>query len=91
MIISDGELIPDGSGGNYYIAFTNEGYSYQVWRNYLTDYGKKAPYTLIVNDPNDREILSQDGYVVKNKLNNAEKIKSCTVVYRVSFFMFRTV
>ncbi|MGG7468899.1 hypothetical protein ACVVIH_08105 [Chryseobacterium arthrosphaerae] len=65
MIISDGELIPDGSGGNYYIAFTNEGYSYQVWRNYLTDYGKKAPYTLIVNDPNDREILSQDGYVVK--------------------------
>lgn len=65
MIISDGELVPDGTGGNYYIAFNNEGYTYQVWRNYLTDYGKKAPYTLTVNDPNDREILSQDGYVVK--------------------------
>lgn len=65
MIISDGELVADGSGGNYYIVFNNEGYTYQVWRNYLTDSAKKAPYTLTVNDPNDREILSQDGYVVK--------------------------
>ena len=66
MIISDGELIPDGSGGNYYIAFNNEGHSYQIWRNYLTDSAKKAPYTLVVNDANDREIVRQDGYVVKN-------------------------
>ncbi|CAI8770040.1 hypothetical protein [Chryseobacterium sp. IT-36CA2] len=66
MIISDGELIPDGSGGNYYINFNNEGHSYQVWRNYLTDSAKKAPYTLVVNDSNDREIVRQDGYVVKN-------------------------
>ncbi|WP_343686460.1 hypothetical protein [Chryseobacterium gleum] len=66
MIISDGELIPDGTGGNYYINFSNEGHSYQVWRNYLTDSPKKAPYTLVVNDANDHEIVRQDGYVVKN-------------------------
>lgn len=66
MIISDGELIPDGTGGNYYFNFTNEGHSYQVWRNYLTDSAKKAPYTLVVTDVNDREIVRQDGVVVKN-------------------------
>ncbi|KYH06878.1 hypothetical protein A1704_22065 [Chryseobacterium cucumeris] len=66
MIISDGELIPDGTGGNYYINFNNEGHSYQIWRNYLTDSPKKAPYTLVVNDADDREIVRQDGYVVKN-------------------------
>lgn len=66
MIISDGEMIPDGTGGNYYITFSNEGHSYQIWRNYLTDSPKKAPYTLVVNDANDNEIVRQDGYVVKN-------------------------
>ncbi|MCT2406189.1 hypothetical protein NZD88_01300 [Chryseobacterium antibioticum] len=66
MIISDGELIPDGSGGNYYFNFVNEGYNYQVWRNYLTDSASKAPYTLTVNDENDREIVRQDAQVVKN-------------------------
>ncbi|SMO70649.1 hypothetical protein SAMN06265171_10590 [Chryseobacterium rhizoplanae] len=66
MIISDGEMIPDGTGGNYYISFSNEGHSYQIWRNYLTDSPKKAPYTLVVNDANDNEIVRQDGYVVKN-------------------------
>ncbi|MCJ7932531.1 MAG: hypothetical protein MUW56_02570 [Chryseobacterium sp.] len=65
MIISNGELIPDGSGGNYYFAFTNEGYSYQVWRNYLTDSAKKAPYTLSVTDDSGREVLREDGQVVK--------------------------
>ncbi|KFF23314.1 hypothetical protein [Chryseobacterium vrystaatense] len=65
MIISDGELIPDGTGGNYYFSFVNEGYSYQVWRNYLTDYGTKSPYTLKVNDENDHEIVRQDAFVVK--------------------------
>lgn len=66
MIISEGELIPDGTGGNYYIEFNNEGHSYQIWRNYLTDSPQKAPYTLVVNDANNREIVRQDGYVVKN-------------------------
>jgi hypothetical protein len=65
MIISDGELIPDGSGGNYYFNFTNKGFTYQVWRNYLTDSASKAPYTLTVNDENDQEIVRQDGFVVK--------------------------
>lgn len=65
MIISDGELIPDGSGGNYYFSFVNEGYSYQVWRNYLTDSASKAPYTLVVSDENDREVVRQDAVVVK--------------------------
>lgn len=66
MIISDGELIPDGSGGNYYINFNNEGHSYQVWRNYLTNSAKKAPYTLVVYDTNEQEIVRQDGQIVKN-------------------------
>lgn len=65
MIISGGELIPDGSGGNYYFEFSNEGYTYQVWRNYLTDSAKKAPYTLMVEDQNGKTIVSQDGFVVK--------------------------
>lgn len=66
MIISDGELIPDGSGGNYYFNFNNDGHSYQVWRNYLTNSAKKAAYTLVVYDSNDQEIVRQDAQVVKN-------------------------
>lgn len=66
MIISDGELIPDGSGGNYYFEFNNEGYSYKVWRNYLTDSPKKAPYTLTVEDLDGKTVVKQDGIVVKN-------------------------
>lgn len=66
MIISDGELIPDGFGGNYYFEFNNEGYSYKVWRNYLTDSPKKAPYTLTVEDLDGKTVVKQDGIVVKN-------------------------
>ncbi|MBL7882214.1 MAG: hypothetical protein JNN23_20445 [Chryseobacterium gambrini] len=43
MIISEGKLIPDGTGGNYYYKFNNNGYTYQIWRNYLTSSAKKAP------------------------------------------------
>jgi len=66
MIIPDGELIPDGTGGNYYYEFVNNGFTYQVWRNYLTDSPKKAPYTLFVNDNTEKTIVNQDGQVVKN-------------------------
>ncbi|MCA6067865.1 hypothetical protein JI747_011790 [Chryseobacterium sp. RG1] len=66
MIISDGELIPDGTGGNYYYEFNNNGYTYQVWRNYLTNSPKKAPYTLMVTDQNGKTIVNQDGQIVKN-------------------------
>lgn len=66
MIISNGEMIPDGSGGNYYYEFQNEGYTYQVWRNYLTDSAKKAPYTLKVTDPEGQVVASDSGYIVKN-------------------------
>lgn len=66
MIISGGELIPDGTGGNYYFEFGNEGYTYQVWRNYLTDSPKKAPYTLTVEDQDGKTIVKQDAIVVKN-------------------------
>ena len=66
MIISDGELIPDGTGGNYYYEFINNNYTYQVWRNYLTASPKKAPYTLLVNDNTGKTIVNQDGQVVKN-------------------------
>lgn len=65
MIISDGELIPDGSGGNYYYEFNNNGYIYQVWRNYLTDSVKKAPYTLVVINDKGDTVVKQDAYVVK--------------------------
>lgn len=66
MIISNGELIPDGTGGNYYYEFNNNGYIYQIWRNYLTDSPKKAPYTLTVTDQNGKTIVNEDGYVVKS-------------------------
>ncbi|UPQ77008.1 hypothetical protein [Chryseobacterium nepalense] len=66
MIISGGELIPDGTGGSYYFEFGNEGYTYQVWRNYLTDSPKKAPYTLTVEDQDGKTIVKQDAVVVKN-------------------------
>jgi hypothetical protein len=66
MIISDGEVIPDGSGGNYYLEFNNNGTIYQVWRNYLTNSTKKAPYTLVVIDTNGETIVRQDAQVVKN-------------------------
>ena len=64
MIISDGELIPDGTGGNYYYEFNNKGYNYQVWRNYLTE-GNMPPYTLMVSDQTGKTIVNQDGQVVK--------------------------
>lgn len=66
MIISNGELVPDGSGGNYYFEFNNNGTLYQVWRNYLTDSPKKAPYTLVVIDGNGETLVRQDAQVVKN-------------------------
>lgn len=66
MIISDGELIPDGSGGNYYFEFNNNGTLYQVWRNYLTASAKKAPYTLVVIDNNGETLVRQDAQIVKN-------------------------
>ena len=66
MIISNGELVPDGTGGNYYFDFNNKGYNYQIWRNYLTDSATKAPYTLMVSDENGRSVVSEDGKVVKN-------------------------
>jgi len=66
MIISNGELIPDGSGGNYYFEFNNNGTIYQVWRNYLTASAKKAPYTLVVIDQNGKTIVNQDAQIVKN-------------------------
>lgn len=66
MIISNGELIPDGSGGNYYLEFNNNGTIYQVWRNYLTASAKKAPYTLVVIDQNGKTVVNQDAQIVKN-------------------------
>lgn len=66
MIISDGEITPDGSGGNYYFEFNNNGTLYQVWRNYLTNSSKKAPYTLVVVGSNGDELVRQDAQVVKN-------------------------
>lgn len=66
MIISDGEVVPDGSGGNYYIEFNNNGTLYQIWRNYLTNSTKKAPYTLVVIDSNGETLVRQDAQVVKN-------------------------
>ncbi|WP_175621631.1 hypothetical protein [Chryseobacterium schmidteae] len=66
MIISNGELIPDGSGGNSYFEFNNNGTLYQVWRNYLTASAKKAPYTLVVIDGNGETLVRQDAQIVKN-------------------------
>lgn len=66
MIITDGEIVPDGSGGNYYYEFNNNGYLYQIWRNYLTSSKNKSPYTLVViNDAGDT-IVKQDAQIVKN-------------------------
>ena len=66
MIISNGTLIPDGSGGNYFFEFENSGHTYQVWRNYITDNPRKAPYTLIVLDRNNNTIVEQDAQIVKS-------------------------
>lgn len=66
MIISNGEMFPDGSGGNYYFEFNNNGTIYQVWRNYLTASAKKAPYTLVVIDSNGETLVRQDAQIVKN-------------------------
>ncbi len=66
MSISDGEVVPDGSGGNYYIEFNNNGTLYQIWRNYLTNSTKKAPYTLVVIDGNGETLVRQDAQIVKN-------------------------
>ncbi len=65
MIISNGELIPDGTGGNYYFNFNNKGYNYQVWRNYLTE-ENMPPYSLMVSDQNGRSVVDEGGQVVKN-------------------------
>ena len=66
MIISNGELIPDGSGGNYYFEFNNNGTLYYVWKIYLTASAKKAPYTLLIIHVNGETLARQDAQIVKN-------------------------
>lgn len=65
MIISNGEVVPDGTGGNYFYEFSNNGYIYQVFRNYLTDSANKAPYTLVVINDKGETIVRQDAQIVK--------------------------
>jgi hypothetical protein len=68
LVINNGELTPDGSGGNNHFTFTNREFSYILYVNILgTD--ETPPFNLEVTK-NDKVVLNQPDGLKKNKINN---------------------
>lgn len=62
MILNNGKLEFDGSGGNHMITFINRKYSYTIYRNLIAE-AKTPDITLLVKKDN-KNILSQGGFLL---------------------------
>lgn len=65
LVIGNGELTPDGSGGNHHYKFTNGAYSYIVYVNVLGT-EETPPFNLEVTK-NEKVILDQPAKLKKSK------------------------
>ncbi|WP_313375146.1 hypothetical protein [Chishuiella sp.] len=63
LILENGELDFEGSGGNSVIVFTNKNYTYKIFSNIIGT-EETADVSLLV-EKNNNEILSQDGILLK--------------------------
>lgn len=59
LVLGNGKIEFDGSGGNHVITFKNNNYEYKVFRNKIASSGI-ADISLVV-EKNGKEILSEDG------------------------------
>ncbi|MDF2515473.1 MAG: hypothetical protein K0R59_769 [Sphingobacterium sp.] len=62
IILNNGELDFNGSGGNHVITFTNRNYNYKVYRNILAE--KNAAAITLDVEKDKRKILSQRGTLI---------------------------
>ena len=63
LILTNGEMNFEGSGGNHVIAFTNGEYVYNVYRNILSE-SEEQDVTLVI-EKNGKTILSEAGVLIK--------------------------
>ena len=63
LILNNGELEFQGSGGNHVITFINGNYTYKVYRNILGE--KDTPDITLEVEENGNTILHQDGTLLK--------------------------
>lgn len=59
IIIDNGKLKFEGSGGNHVIIFTNEDYTYKVYRNIIGE--ENSPDITLEIEKNNKTILTEDG------------------------------
>lgn len=62
LILNNGELEFQGSGGNHLITFTNGNYIYKVYRNILGE--ENTPDITLEVEENEKTILHQDGSLI---------------------------
>ncbi|MEG1590703.1 hypothetical protein [Chryseobacterium sp.] len=62
LILNNGELEFQGSGGNHVITFTNGNYTYKVYRNILGE--ENTPDITLEVEENEKTILHQDGSLI---------------------------
>lgn len=62
LILNNGELEFQGSGGNHVITFTNGNYTYKVYRNILGE--ENTPDITLEVEENGKTILHQDGTLI---------------------------
>lgn len=62
LILNNGELEFQGSGGNHVITFTSGNYVYKVYRNILSE--ENTPDITLEVEENEKTILHQDGTLI---------------------------
>ncbi len=62
LILNNGELEFQGSGGNHVITFTNGNYIYKVYRNIIGE--ENTPDITLEVEENEKTILHQDGTLI---------------------------
>lgn len=59
LVLVNGEMEIQGTGGNFAIVFTNDNYTYTIFRNFIGD--QNRPDATLVVERNGQIILAQDG------------------------------
>ncbi|MFT3901764.1 MAG: hypothetical protein QM727_01200 [Niabella sp.] len=62
IILNNGKLVFEGSGGNHVIIFPNGNYTYKVYRNLIGEY--KSPDITLIVEKDGQSILEQGGTLI---------------------------